>query len=104
MNVGPISNAILAYPVDVSRQRGRRLVPRHDQDEPIDGEFTVIEEAADAPARRGTVATRGSATTHIAQRLRRLTTRSRRDLDALGLLRAYLPYQEYCGVFVDAYA
>jgi hypothetical protein len=104
MYVGAASEIFQAYPIDRSRSRRRRFDPRHDRDEPIDGEFTVLEEVTAAPVKRRTVAARAGETARGAQLLLRGTSRSYRDLDDLGLLRAYLPYEEFLGAYVDAFA
>ena len=103
MYVGASSEIFQAYPIDRSRPRKRRFDPRHDRDEPIDGEFTVLEEVTAAPVRRRTVAARTSRTAGSAQRLLLLMSESHNNVAELGLLRAYLPYEEYLGAYVDAY-
>jgi hypothetical protein len=103
MSVGPVSVVVQAFPNDTGRPRKRRLAPRRDQDEPIDAEFTIIDDGPGTFRRRGTATTHMGATAQGAPRSLQLASRSRRDQDTLGVLAAYLPYQEYRGAYVDAF-
>jgi hypothetical protein len=104
MSVRPVSEVFQAYPINVGRPRKRRSDARNDHDEPIDAEFTIVEEVPHAPVKQRMISARMGSTARGAQRLIRLGIRSRRDLDDLGLLRAYIPYEEYRGAYVDAFA
>ena len=103
--LGPVSGAWTVLPTSVPQTGSLRRRRLDDPHEPIDGEYVVVEEgsrpATRPTSRRPRLFARSGSLSQATQKLLALPARAQQDFASLGVLRAYLPYEECRGLLVD---
>jgi hypothetical protein len=100
MSVTAIATRVLPDSLATGNLSTRPRPSRGTPQEPVYAEYTVIEgEMASSNRKRS--AARGTGGSRSRHGMRLLSARSHDDPARLGVLKAYLPYQDYLGLCVD---